>query len=268
MTDLLLIHGAGQGAWVWDYVKGALEDALRRQAPLYHELYNPGTVLTPDLPAHGSRWGKEDPARITFDLCVEDLLRQAAAARLRRPVLVAHDFGGLLALEMARRLPEKPLRIVFVGAVVPDLFHTPPETLFLPIRVLFWGQRLLPGAPRGCLKWHPFLARWLLCSDMPYYQAAAQVVGRLRPLPLGLLDTLPQPEALEPPCPVTYIVLLRDWFLWPDIQRRMAASVGAHVVELDAGHQAPLSRPQEVAQAILGAAAPAPRPAQGATARA
>jgi len=53
MTDFLLVHGAGQGAWTWGQVWGYLT------APVEHppRLYSPrvaNRVFTLDLPGHGA----------------------------------------------------------------------------------------------------------------------------------------------------------------------------------------------------------------------
>ena len=251
MTDFLLLHGPGHGGWVWDGVVGAMEDALRRRTGLYHSMYVPGTVLAPDLPGHGARFGEDDPLDLTFEHCVQDLLRTVEDAGLRNPVIGVHSLSGLLALELARRLGDVKA-LVLVGAAVPDLFHNPVETLPLPTRVALGALRLYPNTPPESVRMVKEMALALLCNDIPFPDAARAVVGRLRPIPLRPWDALPDPEALEPACPVTYLVLGRDRFLWPGTQRAMAASLlSAHVVELDCGHEAPITHPQEVADALL-----------------
>lgn len=246
MTDYLLIHAPGHGAWSWDGVSGVLEDTLRRESPIFHPMYQPGTVLAPDFPGDGA------PGLVTLDAWADDILRQAAGAGLDRPIVVAHSLSGLLALEVARRLPKPPRALVLVGAVVPDMFHTVTEVLPIATRVLLQLHRVLPGRrPSGTVKLHREFALKLLCNDVSY-PLASRVMGRLTPVPLLPLDALPNPDALEPPCPVTYAVLLRDRFVPPALQRRMAADLpGATVVEIDAGHEAPSFHAEEVARVIL-----------------
>ena len=255
MTDFLLIHGAGHGAWVWDGVKGLLEDSLRRRSGLHHTMYTPGTVLAPDLPGHGARFCRDDPVHLTFDRCVDELLEAVETARLRSPIIGAHSLSGLMALEVARRLSAKkepPRALVLVGAVVPDLFHNVMEMLPIPTRALLGALRILPGNPPESVKLHRELGLKLLCSDMRYPEASSRVLGRLRPIPLRPWEALPNPEALEPQCPVTYVLLTRDWFVFTPTQRSMAASFpDAKIVELDCGHEAPITDPEAVAQAML-----------------
>ena len=252
MTDFLLIHGAGHGAWVWDDVWGILEDSLRTGAGLYHSMYSHGKVLAPDLPGHGARFPTDNPTKLSSQGAVDFLLDQMEAARVSRPVIVVHDLSGLIALEVVRRMKDQPQGIVFVGACVPDLFHTPMEMLPIPTRVIINLMRLRPKTPPDSVKLHHALTHPLMCHDMPFSQGTARVLGRLRPIPLRVFDALPNPEALEPSCPVTYAVLKRDRYLLPYLQREMAASFPhAKVVELGCGHEAPVTHPREVADLVL-----------------
>jgi pimeloyl-ACP methyl ester carboxylesterase len=252
MTDFLLIHGAGHGAWVWDEVKGAIENSMRAKTKIHHHLYSPGTILAPDLPGHGARYSVDDPVRLNFDDAVDSLLNQIEAFGLKKPVVVAHDLSGLIALELIRRMEEPPKGLLLVGAAVPDLFHTVGEMLPLPIRILLAGLRFLPGTPPESVVLHKEIGGRILCSDMPYSWASSRVVGRLCPIPLRVFDALPHPDALAPSCPVTYAVLARDWYIWPGSQRKMASSFpNARTVELDSGHEAPITHSAEITELVM-----------------
>ena len=78
------------------------------------------------------------------------------------------------------------------------------------------------------------------------------VLGKLGPLPLKMLDSLPHPDALTPPCRVTYVALRRDGLLPYKTQLANARRLKADVVTLDAGHEAPLSHAKEIAGVLLG----------------
>lgn len=252
MTDFLLIHGAGHGAWVWDEVKGAIENSLRTKAKLQHHLYSPGTILAPDLLGHGARYSVDDPMRLSFDDAVDSLLAQIKAFNLKRPVVVAHDLSGLIALELIRRMEDSPRGLLLVGAAVPDLFHTVGEMLPLPTRILLAALRFLPGTPPESVVLHKEIGGRLLCSDMPYSWASSRVVGRLRPIPLRVFDALPNPDALEPSCPIIYAVLKKDWYIWPGSQRKMASSFpNACTVDLNSGHEAPITHSAEIAELVM-----------------
>jgi len=255
MADFLLIHGAGHAAWVWDSVKGILEDNLRKQSSLYHTRYSAGKVLAPDLPGHGETFYRDNPKNITFETCIEKLLGTIETNNLKYPIIGAHSLSGLMALEVARRLVIKgnpPSAIVFVGAVVPDRFRNVMEMLPPPTRIALAILRLMPGTPPESVRLHRELGLKLLCSDMRYAEASSKILGRLRPIPLKPWDALPNPEALEPPCPVTYMLLKRDWFISSSSQRNMASHLkNAKLIELNCGHEAPITTPQSVACALL-----------------
>jgi len=55
--------------------------------------------------------------------------------------------------------------------------------------------------------------------------------------------------------PAWYIVAKADRMIPPDAERAMAKAVDAKITELDASHVAMLSRPKQVADVILAAAA-------------
>ena len=144
MTNFLLIHGAGHGAWVWDEVGALLEDSLRRGTGLYHSVYSPGAVLAPDLPGHGSRFCRDDPTRLSFEGAVDSLLAHMDESGVKRPVVAVHDLSGLIALEVVRRMKEPPA----------DSSNSSKEPLWRPIRAASTSPRTntrsSPIWPRGC----------------------------------------------------------------------------------------------------------------------
>ena len=264
MTDYLMIHPPGHGAWSWDGVKGIIEDSYRSTDHLNHSMYIPGSVLTPDYGVssgkEASGYGSSSP-RVTreafskFDLndWVDMILDDTRKAGISRPVIVGHSLAGLATLEVARRLPDPPKALVLIGAVIPDLFHNVLEMLPFPTRILFAINRLLPGSPEGSLRLHREITLKLLCGDLDYLQAS-HILGRIRPVALRPLHGLPHPDFLNLRCPITYVVLKRDKFVPPTLQLKMADSIdNARIIELDCGHEAPVANPTQVAEAVLHA---------------
>jgi pimeloyl-ACP methyl ester carboxylesterase len=99
---LLLIHGAWQGAWVWDSQIPAL------QAAGY------GTVAL-DLPGNGA--DGRAPGAVTFD----DHVAHARAALRMAPgpvAIVAHSGAGVLATRLAEDHPDAIARIVYVAGMM------------------------------------------------------------------------------------------------------------------------------------------------------
>ncbi len=100
--SILLVHGAANGAWVWDAWRAALR-------PLGWEV----NVL--DLRGHG-RSLPTDMSEVTMEVYVNDLesvCGQIAAAQGRHPVVGGWSMGGLVAMMYAAKTPDVPGLLLF-----------------------------------------------------------------------------------------------------------------------------------------------------------
>ena len=117
MTDFLLVHGAGQGAWTWGQVWGYLT------APVEHppRLYSPrvaNRVFTLDLPGHGAdAYG--DTTDVRLEECVHAITRAGERNELKDLVLVGHGFAGSMVIQAAGQVDKPHKRIVLVAGLVP-----------------------------------------------------------------------------------------------------------------------------------------------------
>jgi len=95
----ILIHGFGEGAYVWN-----------RFAPSVARLFR---TLTVDLRGHGeSSW---DPTgRYPVECHVADMLDVIEALRLKRLVMVGHSLGGDIAIRIAAARPRTIVGLVLV----------------------------------------------------------------------------------------------------------------------------------------------------------
>jgi pimeloyl-ACP methyl ester carboxylesterase len=250
MPDFLFVHEGGHGKWQWEGVWGYLENARRSREALRHPTFLGWRQVLPDLPGHGPRFSPDSLQAPSADLCTQALVDAALQHGLRRPVLVAHGLTAALALRASRMLKEGPTRLVLIAGVVPAPGRTPLQALPRVVRLALWAQGVLP-APKGYVRLHREFVVKVLASDMDYPRAAALVAKRLTPLPLAPFRHPLPAEALSPPCPVTYVVLTRDRFYPPSLQRQAAGRLGAEVVEVEAGHEAPLSRPEAIGEVLL-----------------
>lgn len=94
-VPLILLHGWGLGSTVWS----GLRDAL----PPEH------LTVAPELPGHGDA----PPARSADIESWSDALLPALPERF---ALCGWSLGGLIALDLARRYPERIARIILIGA--------------------------------------------------------------------------------------------------------------------------------------------------------
>lgn len=225
MTTFLLVHGSGDGGWAWHLVQRALRE-------------RGFASVAPDLPT--------DRDDATWDDCVDVLV--AAAGGAQGLVVVGHSSGGFLVPLVADRLGAALQ--VHVAGMVPR----PGESATAWFAAVGWAESVavragqdggLTGSP------DPLVAHY---HDVPG-PLARRARARERATS-GRLGELPWPGAALPAVPARYVVTTQDRFLPPPVQRRVAAErLGiARPDEVEAGHCAPLSRPDELAQLLVGAA--------------
>ena len=249
MTDYLLVHGAGQGAWSWGQVWGYLTAPVEHPPRLYSQ-HEANRVFTLDLPGHGAD-ANGDTTDVRLEECVHAITRAVERRELKDLVLVGHGFSASLVLQAAGELPTPPNRIVLVAGMVPlyqrNMLSVLPQKSRVSYRLLsvlstFSGKGL--RLPRTVIYNY-------LCNGMDHMEVVHSV-GRFGPMPKRVLKTKVVLDHPEPTSPVTYVVLTQDKILPPDTQRRMAERVpGVDVVELEACHQAMLQQPRELADILL-----------------
>jgi pimeloyl-ACP methyl ester carboxylesterase len=141
---LLLHHGLASSQRIWDLM---LPDLARRHR-----------VVTFDARGHGGS-GKPSTG-YGFDHLVADARAVIAACRLRRPVVIGHSWGAMVALELAARHPRSVSGAVLIDGGIfrmrsnfpdwasakaalapPHLAGTPVEEFRGMIRT-FWGEAL------------------------------------------------------------------------------------------------------------------------------
>lgn len=212
--QLLLLHGAGLGAWIWD-----------RVVP---HLLLPALAL--DLPGRGDRTPlgevtAEQSVQLVTDHIGDDT------------VIVGHSFSAMIALAAATR---KKAEVIAVGGVVPESGKPFLSVLPLPQRLIL--GIMLRRAKNG-IALPPALVRKEYCNDLDRETAELVLRKVTREAPRLYLD----PVEWEPRAPA-YVKLLRDESLKLKQQERMIERIHAARVEtLKTGHLPMLAQPQETA---------------------
>ena len=248
MTDYLLVHGPGQGSWVWGKVWGRMTAPVEHP-PTLHKPRRANRVHPIDLPGHGPD-AQGDTAAVRLEECVEAIAHAIEEEQLRDVVLVGHGISAGIVLQAAASLPTAPKRVALVGGIVPE------------------GQRTLisgcPGSVRRGFKLfsmisffrgkelrypYPVINRYL-CNTMEAMEIV-QILGFFGPIPVRLLNSRLSLEG-DLPAPLSCIVLTQDKLVSPQAQRRTAERLNSdEIVEIDACHMAAWQRPEDVAEALL-----------------
>jgi pimeloyl-ACP methyl ester carboxylesterase len=106
MKDIVLVHGAWQGASTWNPIVPALRDAGHR-------------VFTPVLTGTGPR-AYELSADVGLDRHVQDVLGYMTFEDLRDVVLVGHSYAGMVVTQAVEHCAERIAKLVYVDAFVPE----------------------------------------------------------------------------------------------------------------------------------------------------
>lgn len=248
MTDYLLVHGAGQGAWSWGKVWGYMTAPVEHPPRLYAQR-KVGKVFSMDLPGHGSD-SDGDTSSVLMDECVQSIIRTVERQGLHNLIVVGHGFAGSLILQAASQLPEPPKRLILLAGIVPDGGKSMVSELPYLFRRGFQGITNVTGLFGKDVETPREVISRYMCNGMEPMELV-QFIGYFGPLPVTVLKSK-TPDQLDTPCPVTYIVLIQDRLIPPAAQRKMAQRIpDVEIMELDSCHQAMLFRPRELADLLL-----------------
>ncbi len=106
--QVLLLHGFPEAAFVWDELQGLLAPGIRCLAPNLRGY--PGSSAPADLAAYRAK------------PLVADLVALIEHLGAPLPLLVAHDWGGALAWNLAAQRPDLIQRLLIINAPHPAAF--------------------------------------------------------------------------------------------------------------------------------------------------
>ena len=240
MIEIVLIHGAWQGGWVWSNVTPSLSAAGYRCHPV-------------DMP--GSAPVVQDRASVTFADQVDYL--KALLGRIDGPVVVVgHSGGGLAASQIAEEMPGRVAGIVYVaGMMLPDgarfadivdsCRQTDPKAVGIWPRLEHLdGMSTVPADAAIDIFYHD-------CDPV----AAASAAAKLTPQSNAARDLGPSTTVAGfGRIPRVYIEALQDRSVVLSVQRRMQGLVpGATVYGIDTGHAPMLADPAGLSRLLLQA---------------
>ncbi len=238
MTDVVLVHGAWAGGWVWDTVTGPLRAAGLR----------PHVV---ELPGVG---GGDDDEVVDLDTLADHV--SALVRLLERPaVLVGHSGGGVVVTRVAELIPDRVAGVAFVaGMMLPSGvdFAQLCAGIGLPpdVGISRWlessadgRETSVPPEAAAAVFFHDALEGDAIAAARrlrPQRESARLISAAWTPARFGTLPRL-------------YVEATGDRTVPIIAQRRMQQlTPGARVVTLHTGHAPQLSAPGHLCAALVG----------------
>jgi pimeloyl-ACP methyl ester carboxylesterase len=228
----VLIHGAHHGSWVWERLGSHLS------LP----------IVAIDLPGRNGPASGTDATSVAG--CAALVAERIEQAGIQRAVLVGHSLGGVVAYTVAAEHADTVAHLVGISAVFPPPGHC---ALDLWPRGLRWAPRarmmLRHGGATAPLTISDGRARRSLAHDLDP-ATTEWLLDRLGPEIPGILTTPVSSTPLSSEISRTYVLCRNDRALSVARQRRHAEALAAQIVELDSGHEAMLTLPDELAEIL------------------
>jgi pimeloyl-ACP methyl ester carboxylesterase len=232
----VLVHGSGFTSACWDELIPHLS----------------GEVLPVDLPGRGRH--PADLRTVSVADWAASVVADIEEAGLDDVVLVGHSLAGLTLPRIVGLIPERLRRVVFIACAVPPHGVTPRSTVESSVAPGN-AERIAALADNGkgnvgSRLPSPDLAAAMFCNDMDPEQTA-RTIAQMVPEAVSVLFEPVDLSGLENRVPRTWIRLLLDAGLAPEVQDTFIANVGdVEVVDLEAAHMAMISRPKELAEIL------------------
>jgi pimeloyl-ACP methyl ester carboxylesterase len=225
---LVLVHGAGGGAWTWDLVVLALDEL----GCAHRELDLPSSSASPP-----------PDAGVANDVAVV----RAVLDELAGPViLVGASYGGVVISAAA---VDRPLvtRLVYVAAFMPEA-RVPIREQFVASEDFIASVSAAARQPTERDGLAPDIAATFIFPQA-HPEIAGQTIARMRPTVLSDADMVLPSVAWET-IPSTYIVCAEDRVIPPDYQRRCAVERATAKIEVPYDHAPTRSHPNELAKLL------------------
>ncbi len=234
MTDFVLVHGAWHGAWCWKRVLPGLWAEGHR-------------AFAVTLSGVGERAHLLSPA-ITLDTHIADVSAVIDAEELRDAVLVGHSYAGMVITGVAAHLAEanRLRHLVYLDAVVPS----PGESWSSGHSAETRAARRQSIAEHGALPPPDPGAFGLVGADHAWvarHQTAQPGGVYDAPLHFDPLRVARWPRSfIDCTAPALATIAL--------MRQRVRSEPGWNIVEIATGHDAMISAPQALLDALLALA--------------
>jgi pimeloyl-ACP methyl ester carboxylesterase len=229
MATFVLVAGAWHGGWCW-----------ARVAPLLRDRGH--DVLTPTLTGLGDRAHLASPL-VGLDTHVQDIVAVLDTERCGDVTLVGHSYAGQVIAGVASRRPSALRRLVYLDAFVPDhgdaaIELQPPEIAHhyrQSVEERGFGWLIPPRSLEVLGVEDPDDRHWLASRLVPHplktFTDGATVTDAAREIPAAFIECT-------------------DWMRVFEPQAVRAAERGMSARELRTGHEAMVTAPAALADAL------------------
>jgi pimeloyl-ACP methyl ester carboxylesterase len=239
-TNLALLHGGGQGSWIWDELTKELTSSTAVDC------------IALDVPGCGVKRGR-DTSTIEFDDIAIELIGDIQESGMRDVVLVGHSQAGMPIPRMVEFAPMLFSRLGYVACAAPPRGTSLLDLIGNRLRGERADQVGYPLDPRTTTLEERFAA--MFCNDMTPVERD-EFLAKLGHdnWPISSYTYSDWRYDHLDSVRSTYVLCEQDQSLPPSWQERFADTLRVdNVVRIDAGHQAMNTRPQALAAALLGA---------------
>jgi pimeloyl-ACP methyl ester carboxylesterase len=232
MKTYLLLHGAMRGAWLWHKIVPILEKNGHR-------------AIAYDLPGHGKRAAERSNQNMSD--YVRDVLSFIKAKDLSDLVLVGHSMSGIIITRLAEETPGRIRHLVYLAAVAPrdgdaliDLLTPERQEALRKLE----GRITEIHGPLETLR--PLHFTDLEGEEKEFY------LKQMTPQPAAAFyEKISLKRFASLTIPRTYVLGMKDKSIPPERARQFASRLGVTPVEIDAGHDLMVSRPDAVAGMLM-----------------
>lgn len=243
LRDIVLVHGGGQGGWIWDETVAAIRAQAGPDA---------GRIFALDVPGCGTKHDRDTSGLSTPEVIAE-LSAELDARDVRDALLVGHSMAGtLLPGLVAAAPPDRFARVAYYTCAAPSQGQTIQQMMGRGVHGTAENE---VGWPLDPVTTPPAdLFRSAFCNDMDPAMADSFMARLFKdnwPAACGDSWSSWAYDAARH-VPATYIVALGDRILPVSWQERFAARLNAErLVYIDSGHQGMNSRPHSLAEIVI-----------------
>jgi pimeloyl-ACP methyl ester carboxylesterase len=237
--DLAFLHGGGQGSWAWEPTIAALR--IQDDACF-------GKVLALDVPGCGEQRGRTTNGITPADVA-QELIAEIERRSMSDIVLVGHSLAGNVLPAIAEARSDLFRRLVYLSCSIPLPGQTVLQMMGNGIHGSNDNEVGWPVDPETTVMHDRYTAMY--CEDMGEEQAKSFLTSLDRDNWPAAFFTNTLFDFDMSRVPATYVLCQKDRILPAAWQQIFAERFNAErVVQLDAGHQAMITRPHALAEIL------------------